>query len=310
MAVLLIAVFAVPSGALARVNFGQKVIIDDGITTNDAVSFGHDVIVYGMVTSDAVSFGGDVTVEPGGQIKGDAVSIGGDIFIKEGGVIHGDAVSLGGEVNVSPGGILLGEKVSKDRLAGTRILKNIIPYSLAGLGSLIAKNIFLGPFIGIFGSAGFLIGIVFLLIKLVISFAIAALINYFFPGKVLRMGDYVQEDFPKALFFGIAILILVPFILLFLIISLIGIPLVPLVLVILFFVYLLGSVGIALWVGRIIPESENRSQLINVLLGVLVIGIAKHIPVAGIFITIAVLASSFGALLLSHSSVKSQEGTS
>ena len=79
---------------------------------------------------------------------------------------------------------------------------------------------------------------------------------------------------------------------------------------ILFFVYLLGSVGIALWVGRIIPESESRSQLVNVLLGVLVIGIAKHIPVAGIAITIAVLASSFGAVLLSRGGMKPQAVTS
>ena len=72
----------------------------------------------------------------------------------------------------------------------------------------------------------------------------------------------------------------------------------------LFIVYLFGSVGLALWVGRIIPESEGRSLMVNVLLGVIIICIVKHIPIIGFVVGIAFCAASFGIVLLSRSSMK------
>ena len=73
----------------------------------------------------------------------------------------------------------------------------------------------------------------------------------------------------------------------------------------LFLSYIFGSVGIALWVGRIIPESEGRSIIINVLLGVLVVGLVKNIPIIGFIVGLAFAASSFGVVVLTRFTTRS-----
>ena len=81
---------------------------------------------------------------------------------------------------------------------------------------------------------------------------------------------------------------------------------IPLVLVMLFFIYLFGSVGVALWVGYIIPESAGRSLMVNVLLGVVVVSVFKHLPIIGFIMWIIVSATSFGVVLLSRSEMSTR----
>ncbi len=297
---LLFALILFPVESQCKVNFGKEVIVSEGTTVDEAVSFGNDVHVYGTVTDDAVSIGGNVIVESGGKVKGDAVSIGGDVKVKVGGTVKGDTVSLGGDIDVENGAVVSGDRVDTNKIKGSSMMKYIFPHSFTILGSVVAKNIFLGPLVGITHAAGFMIGIIILLLKLSVSFAIAALLTYFFPEGVSRMANYLKEDFPKALLLGIVTIIVIPFLVLFLIVTIIGIPLVPLFLVLLFFVYLFGSVGIALWIGRIIPESEGRSLMVNVLLGVLAIGIFKYIPIIGLIVGLAFYSASFGVVILTR----------
>ena len=306
MLIVLLTVLMFPAVSNCDVSLGKEMVIESGKTVKDAISIGSNVRVYGTVKKDAVSLGGDVIVESGGKIKGDAVSIGGDIIIKDDGEVRKDAVSIGGSVNVSYRGTVHGDCIKMNKFTPGLMFKRVFPHSLGNISQAIAKTVLIGPFIGIFGAAGFIISMVFLLIKLTVSFAIAALVTYFFPQQVSRMANYAQEDFPKALLLGIMILIVIPIMLLFLLSTLIGIPLIPLVLVTLFIIRLFGSVGIALWVGRIIPESEGRSLMVNVLLGVLTIGILKHIPIIGVIVWIGVWAASYGIVILTQFAVRSR----
>ncbi len=286
--------------SFCEVTFGKEVIVEHGETVKNAISFGQNVRVYGTVKKDAVSFGGNVIVESGGKVKSDAVSIGGNVIVKNNGEIRKNAVSVGGRVDVSYGGVVRGDRIKTGNFTPGLIFSHVVPHAPGRMMSNIARTLFLGPLMGVFGAIGVIIGIVFIIIKMIISFAIAALVTYLFPAHVSHMADYVQAEFPKALLFGLVILIVIPFLVLSLIITLIGIPLIPFVLVALFFVYIFGSVGIALWAGRIIPESEGRSQMANVLLGVLAIGILKNIPFIGLFVGIALCASSFGLVMLTR----------
>ena len=75
----------------------------------------------------------------------------------------------------------------------------------------------------------------------------------------------------------------------------------PLALVALVGVYLFGATGIALWVGRIVPEADTRSMLTNVALGVLVIELLKAIPGLGFVAGIGFGVASIGVVLLARS---------
>jgi len=280
-------------------NFGSSTVVERGKTVEDALSFGGDVIVYGTVEEDAVSFGGDTIVASSGEVKGDAVSIGGKIKVRRGGKVRGDAVCLGGKVDLEPGGIVEGDIVDFNRPRIPGAVRHALPRGLDTAPGVM-KRLLMGPFLGLFGAFGFVFGLAALLVRLLLSFCVAALVTYIFPDSVSRMAGYLEDDFPKALLFGLVVLVMIPFMLLFLAVTIVGIPLVPLILVLLFFIYLFGSVGIALWVGRIIPESEGRSLMVNVLLGVLVIGIVKNIPVVGTIIGALLGAAAFGVVLLSR----------
>ncbi|HUT63018.1 MAG TPA: hypothetical protein VMZ04_03575, partial [Anaerolineae bacterium] len=259
---------------------------------------------YGTVRKNAVSFGGDVYIETDGVVKGDVVSIGGDVIVKDGGEVYKDIVSIGGSTIVASLGKVHGERISTHYYPVKYFLKHVFPFSIVNITSGILKILFFGPFITIFGTVGILIGFIFLMIKLLFSLAVASLVTYFFPENVTRMADYLREGFPKALLLGLMIMVVIPFLVLFLIITLIGIPLIPLVLVMLFFIYLFGSVGVALWIGCIIPESAGRSLIVNVLLGVLVVSVLKHLPIIGFFVCMVVFVTSFGVVLLSRSEMR------
>jgi len=85
-----------------------------------------------------------------------------------------------------------------------------------------------------------------------------------------------------------------------LVITILGIPLVPLLIVVIIVGYIFGSAGLALWVGRIIPESEGRTMMVNVLLGVLAIGIVKQLPIIGAIVGIFMWSAALGVVILTR----------
>jgi len=283
------------SHAVAR--FGEDIVIEKGETEREAFCFGGDIIIRGTLRKNAFSFGADVIVECGGKVMGDAISFGGDVRVRDGGTVHNNAVSMGGDVRVDPGGVVKGKRKEKER----GFLPSLVrPPGFDHIGRFFARNILLGPFVGIFGAAGALIGAAFLMVRLVVAFAVAAFITLLFPRSVDAMAGYANDGFPRALLIGLMFLVLLPFLALALVISLLGIPLVPLLMLFVFVAYLFGSVGLALWVGRLIPESEGRTQMVNVLLGVLVIGVVKHIPVVGFVVGTSFFIASLGLVLITR----------
>ncbi len=283
-----------PQAAGAEVSFGEEVVVKAGKTVNEAVSIGDDVHVYGTVREKAVAVGGDVFVESGGRVKGDAVAIGGDIFVRNNGNIDKNAVTLGGKTRTDFNGAVHGELVT---LFPNNIFFN---FGDAGLINNIFKFLIFGPVIGIFGIIGVIIAIIFSLLNLVLFLAIAALVTHFFPKNVSNMAEFSQKEFWKSFFLGFLVVMAVPFLVIALLITIIGIPVIPPFMVFLFIAYLFGSVGVALWVGWLIPNSEHRSDMQNVVIGVLVIGLVRLIPAVGLLVKFAVLAVAFGVVLFTR----------
>lgn len=272
--------------ANADFKMGDKLVIKAGDTVKDAICFGDDVQIYGTVKDSAVSFGGDVIVENGGLVMGDVVSLGGDIRIRNNGIVKKDAVSVGGEIKIDCGGEILGEKVD---LSGIPVPFAHLPVpsfcdvreTAGDLLSGIGKIIILGPFIGVMSVLGVVFVTVLLMMKLLVKCGIAALVTYLAPRHVKNMAVCVRTDFLKAFLVGVVSIIIIPFLFILLLVSLVGIPLIPLTIILLVIAYLFGSVGIALWAGSILPIAEKRSDMHNALLGVLVIGLIRFIPVVG-----------------------------
>ncbi|MFC1694039.1 hypothetical protein ACFL1R_11085 [Candidatus Latescibacterota bacterium] len=287
----------IPVSLYGSVKMGDDFVVETGKTVDDAVCFGGNVYVRGVVSEDAVAFGGDVVVETGGRVRGEAVALGGNVIVETGGEIHDDAVSIGGTIQVKPGGVIKGERISKISPFG---LVTGFSKPLGDFFGFITRSIVVGPITGIFGVFGVMFALLVFLFKLVIWFAIAILLTYFFPENVSRMADCLQKDFPKAFLLGLMVIVLIPLILLFLLVTLIGIPAIPLVIAILFLTYLFGTVGVALWAGRIIPNSEGRTLMVNVLLGVLAIGAIKLAPIVGFLAWFFVCATAFGVVILSR----------
>ena len=287
------------SPASSDVQFGETIVIESDRTVDQAVSIGSDVRVYGTIKSDAVAILGDVIVESGGNVNGETVAIGGDIIVNANGTVHRDAVSLGGRIKVRPGGIVKGERIQPFFVVPKELI-NDIPGTVNGIISAISKSVIMGPFIGILGMAGVVIGLVFFLLKLTIWIVAAVLVTYFFPENVSRMADCAKYDLLKSFLVGIVIYILIPVVMIFFAITIIGLPLIPLALVLLFFVKLFGAVGIALWAGRVIPNSEQRTIMVNVLLGILAIGAIKLVPVLGFLLGIFVGVVALGVVIITR----------
>ena len=264
---------------------------------------GGDVIVSGRVDSDAVAVGGDVEIRSGGQVRGDAVSVGGDIVVRNGGLVRGDAVAIGGKVIRDDGSVVLGDAVS----LGSESLRNLVTRIIPDNPDSVFRGFFRGihkpslPFTGVFGIFGMFVGSMILLVKILTAVLVGLLITHLFPAQVDRMARFAEHRFPMALLMGVVAAFAVPFAILALVITIIGIPLVPLALVALVGVYLFGATGIALWVGRIVPEADTRSMYLNVALGVLVIQLLKAIPVLGIIAGIGFGVASLGVVLLARS---------
>ncbi len=276
--------------ARTDVNFGEKVVVKFGRTINDAVCIGDDVHVFGTVKNDAVSIGGDVFVEKHGRVKGNAVSIGGDIYVRNMGEIKNDAISLAGITYVDYGGVVLGKNIS---FSTTEFFGDDFPEK-------ILKILIFGPVIGLFGLMGLIIGFVISLVKLAFFLAVAVAVTYFFPEKVSVMADFTGREFWKCFFLGIVAIIIIPFLSLALFITIIGIPLIPALFVFLFIAFLYGATGIALWVGKLIPGAETRSDIMNVIIGVLILGVIKFIPAIGFLLKFFILAVSFGVIIFTR----------
>jgi len=300
---ILLLVVLFPRVAMTDVSFGEKIVVKIGKTMEEAVSFLHDVYVYGTVKEAAVAIGGDIFVESGGNVRGDAVALFGDIFVRNNGKIRGDAVTLGGRTHRDFGSDIHGEIVTLFPdiafVSGTGGCDNNI--------TKILKFIVLGPIIGIFGIVGAVIVLVFSLLKLLLFLGIAALFTYFFPQNILNMAEFTQREYVKSFLIGFAVIIAIPFMIIALLVTIIGIPVIPAFLLFLFLTYLYGSTGIALWTGRLLPNGEHRSEMWNVVIGVLILGIVKLIPGIGFFIKFVILAVSFGIVIFTRFGSRSPE---
>ena len=321
-----VAVISASAGqACADVMWGSDIRINAGESSNEAVTIFGDIDVYGSV-GDAVSIFGDVRVRTGGTVngdivtiigsnwlgretgaKGDVVSILGSTNLDRGSYINGDAVSILGPLRLENDATVRGDKV---QIGGKEIFKGHSRGSC--LGSRfdqnnfddIWKTIIFGPFIGVLPAFGVFFITLLSLFKLIVWCGIAMLIAWFLPDAVMRMSECGMNSPLKVFVVGLITTILLPVFLVFFIVTIIGIPIVILLIMFLVIGYLVGYIGVAMWLGRRLPNAAQRSPVLNVLLGVLVIGLLGFIPIVGLLTKIAIWFGALGIIVLSRFGTK------
>ena len=284
---------------------GKTLVINADGFAQDAVNLGGDVYVNGSVSGDVVAIGGDVYIENGGVVKGDVVAVGGGVTIRPNGYVGGDAVAVGGKIAIEEGGTVEGDKVDLSMIpvpfVRSHVFRHGQTYPSFGKGlESIGKLILFGPLFGVLGLMGFAIFTGLLLLKILFQCAVAVLSIWMAPARVRVMAAYTRLEPLKVFLAGLVSAILIPITVILLLVTILGIPLIPVLLLLVFIARLFGFVGIALWAGWFLPGSEQRSDMHTALLGVLVLGLLRFIPVVGLFVRIVAGFMAIGVVVMTR----------
>jgi hypothetical protein len=242
----------------SRTGFGHAVVVAEGETVDEAVSFGSDVSVAGHVRGDAVSFGGNVRIAPTGRVDGDAVSFGGRVEVLDGGAVTGDRVAMGlpaiaAAVPAAP------TPPSRPIGAGT-----VLDATAAGgdlLGALHRKLVWL---LSLSGAGVLVVGL--------------------FPQRVGRVARDLEERPIRAAVVGtLGASFLLLFSLLFTLLTLgLGLPVSALLVALLGGAWLLGFVGLCQAVGDRLPfDDRPYGRWIAFLVGVVLLTFLGSLPWVG-----------------------------
>jgi hypothetical protein len=201
----------------------------DGMVNGDCVAFGGGVTVNGTVMGDVATFGGASVVA--GRIKGDVATFGGAASID--GTVSGDVAAFGGMVKLGPASSVGGDIATiggtVDRAEGARVGGQIKNLDLGMLNQFIP---------GVIGSATFASHpkpVAGRAIKFFITFFMLAglgilitLLGVFFSKPIERITHIIEVDFWKSAGIGFLVQISLAPALVFMAVSILGIPLIPL----------------------------------------------------------------------------------
>jgi len=318
---VLLVLGALPGVVAAESRAGGTVVVAQGETiSEDLEAFGGDIVIRGTVDGDVAAFGGNIRIE--GQVTGDVEAVGGNVWVagSVGGDVEASAgnvyvqpdAEIGGSLSVAAGNVVVAGSVGGNaelaggtiRLAPSASIDGNVEYAVgeegeftnegATVGGTVTRvrDVGAGPWEGpqipdwTFGVYGFLVNL-----------ALGAVLLLVFPRFSARVGDRVGDDPLRTGGVGLLTLIVVPFVLLLVAITIIGIPLA-----------LVGGVlfGLLLWVALVygrfavggwllaLADIENRWGAL--LVGLIVLGLAGRIPWIGGVIDFVVLLLGLGAV--------------
>lgn len=256
-----------PGSGGQKISAFEDVTIGPNESWENAVVVGGDLVVRGTVENVVVVVGGDLTI-------GHEARVGS-------GVNPGDAavVSVFGDVTVEPGGSVVGRTID---VAG-------------GISDLATKTItdpVLRPW-----RVGSIVSWIASMIGLVV---VAVIIVAIAPRQVAVVRDRVRRHFFSSLGWGaLGAIVAVPIVTALLIVTVIGIILlVPWVGVALPVISLFGIVAVGAMVGRVLlglKEDKRETMMAEAVVGVVVVTLARWIPVAGAIILGLLWLVGFGA---------------
>ena len=272
-----------------------KSCVVEGTVNGDAVIINGDIDLYGTVNGDAVILGGNIGLYTGSRIKGDMVIIGGK-YIKEkgaGDIVAGDVVTIpfGGlnhlfklipdvQVSTEEQGVelrdweeLIEGKMEEAEETIENVIEGKIEPKLRGMDDIEGKIREKRDKIKTLGRPaklarrGNVMKPVWTLIWGISMSIVAMIFTAVFPSSAEKMTLYLEERPGRSFLTGfLAQILFVPAIL-FLVLSILGIPLIPLFIFLYPLAWLVGLVPSSLFTGKRITKDssffENKTYLVS-----------------------------------------------
>jgi hypothetical protein len=250
---------------------------DININNTNLIRFGGSVTVpENQVVENAHAFGGSVTVSPNAKVSDTAIAFGGDVILKPGARVAGDAYSFGGKIIQEPGAIISGEKATFSDRHGMMY------------GSYTRPSFF----------ANYLFSAVFRVCAAIVATILGLIILQNSPQFLPHLAMQLRQAPGAVALWGIGSIIGIIFATVFLAITLIGIPLIPLLSLTAVITSLVGSLGVALFVGQSIVHSDSRSVRQQFLAGLAIVTVLTLIPFLGGLVVFFVNLFGIGVILL------------
>lgn len=292
---------------------GKTVTIEGDIQGN-LRAIGKELKVYGNVQENITWVGESISVSPPATIAGSLTSVAKEVSLNtplgRGATLAGKNISIDSQIN----GNLLAAAGEKFFLNENAKIEGDVNYytgtglkmtqaSTASVSGETTHNIYVTDREMHLETPPFLAGVYlfFKILSLLSLLVSGTLLTFFLPRYSQNVAKQIDAHFLKSLIIGLLILVLTPGVIIFLIITLIGIPiallLTPLYLALLFF----GSIFSILFLGKQISaylNQEKKSQTFKFLLGLAAFAIFTFVPIFGPILSFAAVTLGIGAFTL------------
>ena len=251
---------------------------DININNTNLIRFGGSVTVpANQVVENALAFGGNVTVSPNAKVVDTAIAFGGDVILQKEARVEGDAYSFGGKIVQEPSAIVSGERATFSDRHG-------MMYGVdQGRSSFFAHYFFSAIFRISAAIAATILGLIIL---------------HTSPQFLPNLATKLRQHPSLTALWGIGAIVAIIFVSVFLAITLIGIPLIPLLILTAIVTSLVGSLGVALFVGQRLVSSGDRSLQQQFLVGLAILTVLALIPFFGGLVVFLVNLFGLGVILL------------
>lgn len=322
---LLLVLSVLPGTVAAETRTGGTIVVGPGETVTGGLdAFAGDVLVQGTVRGNLNAFGGDVTVAEGGRVTGDVNAVGGSVTVA--GVVEGDLSGAAGSITLTETGRIAGDLAAG---AGSVTLAGVVDGNVeVGTETLVLRETArvggdLRYDAGTFTNDGTVAGTVvrdrslgsdfgpgfdvavpsvipeFVLgvYALVVNFLLGAFLLAVFPAFAARTTRYARTEPLAAGGVGLLVLVGVPFVLVLLLLTIVGIPL-----------SLVGFVvfGLLAWVGAVVGRiavgewltrlADVENRWLSLVVGLLVVAVLVRVPIVGGVFELVVFLLGLGAL--------------
>ncbi len=281
----------------------------DANVSGDILVMGGTVIIRGNVGDDLRIGGGQVNIY--GTIGDDLLIGGGTVVLGSAAVVKGDIVTGAGNLTLN-GKVLGNARLAADIISVSGIIggnadihtgSNFTIKEKAKIGGLLrywaekenpdfSKNAGKVEFhkivfkqMGKMGMFGVFVGMTVFLVfwKLLGMFILGLLLVLLLPKYMPRVADEIRKKYWNMLGYGLLTIILAPFAMVILAMTVVGIPLAILLGIIYALIVILGAINGAYYIGRVLVRSEKTAwlQLGSVLVGTLILGLLTVVPVVG-----------------------------
>ena len=268
--------------------FAGNALAQTDININNAnlIRFGGSITVpENQVVENALAFGGNVTVSPNARVVDTAIAFGGDIILKKGARVEGDAYSFGGKIVQEPGAIVSGERATFSDRHGMMYGSNSPEERLSQRGrSSFFTQYFLSA--------------IFRISAAVVAAILGLIILHTNPQFLPNLATKLHQHPGLTALWGIGATIATVFVSVFLAITLIGIPLIPLLSLTVIITSLVGSLGVALFVGQRLISNGDRALQQQFLVGLAILTVLTLIPFFGGLVVFLVNLFGLGVILL------------